>query len=111
MQIGFIGLGNQGGAIALRLLAQGADLTVWARRQATLEPFLAAGAKAAGTPAAVGAACSVVGVCVVNDDDVREVVLGPDGLLAGMRAGGVIAVHATVAPGTVVELEAIAARA
>jgi len=108
MRIGFIGLGNQGGPIALRMLAQGADLTVWGRRRAALEPFTAAGATAAETPAALAAGCEVVGVCVVGDDDVRQVITGPQGLLAGMRPGGVIAVHATVAPETVVELDALA---
>ena len=108
MRIGFIGLGNQGAPIAHRMLQGGADLTVWARRPAALEPFVAAGATAAETPAALAARCDVVGVCVVADDDVRQVVAGENGLIGAMRPGGVIAIHATVAPETVVALEALA---
>jgi 3-hydroxyisobutyrate dehydrogenase-like beta-hydroxyacid dehydrogenase len=41
-----------------------------------------------------------VGICVVNDDDVEDVLLRPDGVLAGMAAGGVIAIHSTIRPET-----------
>lgn len=109
MKVGFIGLGNQGGPIAQRMMQQGADLTVWARRREALEPFVAAGATAAPTPAALAQACDVIGVCVVADDDVRQVIAGEEGLLAGARRGAVIAVHATVAPQTVIDLEKQAA--
>jgi len=105
IRAGFIGLGNQGGAIAERMLSQGVDLRVWARRPEAMEPFVRLGAKTAPTPAALAAECDLVGVCVINDKDVRDVILGENGLLAGMKPGGVIAVHATVPPESVTELE------
>jgi 3-hydroxyisobutyrate dehydrogenase len=99
-RVGFIGLGSQGGPIARRIAGSGYRTALWARRPAALEAFADLGASSAATPAELGAASDLVGVCVVNDADVEAVVCGPDGVLAGMAAGGVIAVHSTVHPDT-----------
>ncbi len=99
-RVGFIGLGSQGGPMAAQIAASGMPLTVWARRPEALEPYAESGAIVAATPAELGAASEVVGICVVADADVEDVVLRDDGVLAGMAAGGVIAVHSTVHPDT-----------
>jgi 3-hydroxyisobutyrate dehydrogenase-like beta-hydroxyacid dehydrogenase len=65
-----------------------------------VEPFGDTAATVVGTPAAVGAASDVVGICVVADADAEDVVLRPDGVLAGMAPGGVVAVHSTIHPDT-----------
>lgn len=57
-----------------------------------------------GLPAELAAASDLVCVCVVSDDDVRDIITRPDGILAGLAAGGVIAVHSTVHPDTCAEL-------
>jgi 3-hydroxyisobutyrate dehydrogenase len=108
-RVGFIGLGSQGGPMARRIAEEGFPLTIWARRPATIEAFADTGATVAASPAEVGAASDVVGVCVVADADVEDVVLRPDGVLAGMRPGGIVAVHATVHPDTCRRLAARAA--
>jgi 3-hydroxyisobutyrate dehydrogenase-like beta-hydroxyacid dehydrogenase len=109
LTVGFIGLGDQGAPIARRIADAGWPLQVWARRPASLTAFDGAGAVVVDTPLAIGAACDVVGVCVVSDDDVREVVLRDGaGVLFGMQPGGVIAIHSTLLPATVVELAEIA---
>jgi 3-hydroxyisobutyrate dehydrogenase-like beta-hydroxyacid dehydrogenase len=82
-------------------------LTVWARRPQSTAPFEDL-AEVAPSPAALGAASDVVGICVMGDADVEEVVLRDDGVLAGMAPGGVIAIHSTVHPDT---CRALAARA
>ncbi|MEE3849471.1 NAD(P)-dependent oxidoreductase [Gordonia sp. LSe1-13] len=110
MRIGFIGLGSQGGPMAQRIIDAGEEVTLWARRPATLEPFAASGAKVAGSPAEVGAASDIVCLCVVADDDVLEVAAGPDGVLEGLSEGGIIVVHSTVHPDTCRELAKRAAR-
>jgi 3-hydroxyisobutyrate dehydrogenase-like beta-hydroxyacid dehydrogenase len=99
--VGFVGVGNQGGPIAHRIRAGGFPLTVWARRPQVLDELAAAGAIVAVTLAELGACSDVVGICVTTDDDVRDVVLGPSGLLSSMRAGSVVAIHSTVHPDTV----------
>jgi len=109
MRVGFIGLGSQGGPMARRIVEGGYDLTLWARRAATLEPFADTAAKSAGSPAELAAASDLVCVCVVGDDDVREVLNGDAGVLAGLASGGIIAIHSTVHPDTCRELAKSAA--
>ncbi|MFE3317130.1 NAD(P)-dependent oxidoreductase [Nocardia sp. NPDC059195] len=110
MRVGFIGLGSQGGPMARRIVEAGFPTTLWARRSASLEPYADTAASAADSPAALGAAADLVCVCVVGDADVREVVTGEHGVLAGMAAGSVLAVHSTVHPDTCRHLSEIAAR-
>lgn len=110
MRVGFIGLGNQGGPIVRHLLAGGYPVKLWARRADALEPFLAAGATAAASPAELAAASDLVGVCVWNDDDVMSVMTDENGLLAGATAGTVVAVHSTTRPATCTDLAEHAAR-
>ncbi|MFD0689639.1 NAD(P)-dependent oxidoreductase [Actinomadura fibrosa] len=99
-RVGFIGLGSQGGPMARRIAQERHDLTIWARRPASTAPFADTAASVAPTPADLGAASDVVGVCVVADADVEDVLLRPDGVLAGMSPGGVVAIHSTVHPDT-----------
>ncbi|MHC5257763.1 NAD(P)-dependent oxidoreductase [Streptomyces sp. UC4497] len=106
---GFIGLGSQGAPMARRIVDAGLPLTLWARRPASLEPFAGTKAEVADTPAELASLCDVVGVCVVGDADVEEVVLGDSGVLAGLRPGAVLAVHSTVHPDTCRRLGALAA--
>jgi 3-hydroxyisobutyrate dehydrogenase len=109
MRVGFIGLGSQGGPMARRIVEGGYDLTLWARRPATLESFADTAAKTAGSPAELAAASDLVCLCVVGDDDVREVLNGDTGVLAGLASGGIIAIHSTVHPDTCRELAKSAA--
>ena len=107
-RVGFVGLGDQGAPIARRIAAAGFPLGVWARRPESLESFAGTAAFTASTLEQLGDWSDVVGVCVVNDDDVRQVVLSPGGLLDGMRRGSCLVVHSTVAPATCEELGAAA---
>jgi 3-hydroxyisobutyrate dehydrogenase len=104
MHLGFIGLGSQGGPMARRIIDGGFPTTLWARRPATLEPFADTAAKVAGSPAELAAASDLVCLCVVGDTDVAELTGGELGVLAGLKPGGVIAVHSTVHPNTCREL-------
>ncbi|WP_045875744.1 NAD(P)-dependent oxidoreductase [Pseudofrankia sp. DC12] len=99
-KVGFIGLGSQGEPMARRIVDAGFPLTVWARRPAAVEPFADTAATTAATPAELGAASDIVGICVVADVDVTDVVLRPDGVLAGMDAGGLLMLHSTIHPDT-----------
>jgi 3-hydroxyisobutyrate dehydrogenase len=100
MRVGFIGLGSQGGPMARRILEAGFPTTLWARRAATLEPFASTAAAVAASPAALGAASDLVCICVVDDADVEQVLGGADGVLTGMRPGGILTIHSTVHPAT-----------
>jgi 3-hydroxyisobutyrate dehydrogenase len=106
-RIGFVGLGMQGAPIARRIIDAGHPTTLYARRAASLEPFRSTPAEVASTLTELGAACDVVGVCVMDDAQLDAVLLGDEGILAGMAARGPVAaertviVHSTVHPDTV----------
>ncbi len=93
--IGFIGLGSQGGPMAERIVAAGYPLTVWARRAEALEPFVAAGATAAESVAALAAAVDIACICVVDDAGVAAIT---DALLPALRAGSLLVIHSTILP-------------
>lgn len=103
---GFLGLGNIGLPMAKRLAAAGLPTTVFDVVPERVAELVAAGAKAAATPREVAAASDVIGVCVRDDDDVRGVMAGADGILAGAARGLVVTIHSTVQPGTVEEVAA-----
>lgn len=107
MKIGFVGLGDQGTPMALRILQAGFELTVYARRPEVPGRFAGLGARVAGTLTALGAECDIVCVCVVDDDQVRDVALGGN-VLAAMRPGSVLIIHSTVSPDTCRELADVA---
>jgi 3-hydroxyisobutyrate dehydrogenase-like beta-hydroxyacid dehydrogenase len=108
-RVGFIGLGDMGGALATRIIGAGFPTVLWARRRHVLTSFEEAGAEAAPTPADLAAGVDMVGICVWDDDAVRQVMNGPQGVLAGCRPGTVVAIHSTVLPATCRELATVAA--
>lgn len=111
IRAGFIGLGNQGKPIAAHLAPQGLATIVYDVVPGPVAELVAAGARAAKSPKEVGQNADVVGICVPEDEHVRAVVFGENGLLAGMQKGGVILIHSTVLPETVdAVFEAAAAR-
>ena len=103
-RLGYIGLGNMGAPMAQRLLDWPGGLVVCDARAEALEPFTAAGASAASTPADVAAQASIISVTVLDDAQVREVVCGPHGILSTAQPGTVVAIHSTISDTTAVEL-------
>lgn len=99
-RVGFIGLGSQGAPMARRIVEEGFPLTLWARRRESVEPFRDTAATVASSPAELGAASDIVGICVVSDADVEDVLLNSNGVLAGMSPGGIVAIHSTIHPET-----------
>jgi len=104
LRVGFIGLGNIGMPMAKRLPAAGLPTTVYDVAADRVQALVAAGAKAAASPRELAAASDVIGVCVRDDADVRVVLLGDDGILAGAARGTVVAIHSTVQPETVIAM-------
>lgn len=98
MRIGFVGLGIMGRPMALNLLKGGHEVTVWARRQESMAPLIEAGAHAAASPAAVAAQSDVVFSMVADAPDVREVMLGAQGVAQGAHAGLIAVDMSTIPP-------------
>ena len=101
VRVGFVGLGNIGKPMALRLAASGLPLHVYDVAPGPLVELGAAGAEVAGSVAEVAGAVDVLCVMVRDDDQVRAV--AAEVLESGARP--VVVVHSTVAPGTPAELE------
>src|SRR3954453_8611045 len=98
-RVGFVGLGIMGSRQAANLARAGHELTVYNRTRATAEAWVAEHAgTGAASPAAVGAASDLVISMVVDGDQVREVLLGEDGVAAGAAPGTLCVDMTTIAP-------------
>ena len=96
MKVAFVGLGVMGGPMARHLATKGHEVTVYNRTAAKAAAWVAAnGGKSAATPRDAATGADMVMVCVGNDDDVRSVIYGNDGVLAGIKKGGVVVDHTT----------------
>lgn len=95
-KVAFIGLGVMGYPMAGHVKKAGMDVCVYNRTQSKAEQWCKEyGGDMAPTPAEAASVCDVVLVCVGNDDDVRQVVLGEEGALAAMKSGAVLVDHTT----------------
>ena len=109
-RIGFVGLGVMGFPMAGHLVKAGHEVTVFNRNPTRAQAWTGAfTGKSVATPREVGAACDVVMLCVGNDNDVRSVMTGADGVLAGMAAGGIVVDHTTTSAELAREMAALCA--
>jgi len=104
-RIGWIGAGVMGRPMAGHLLAKGYQLTVHSRSRDKAEPLLARGASWAATPRAATAETDVVFTMLAFPDDVRTVLLGPDGVLALARPGQTFVDMSTSEPSLAREID------
>lgn len=110
MRVAFVGLGVMGYPMAGYLSKAGHDTVVFNRTAAKAEQWIAEfGGSSATTPGDAADGADIVFVCVGNDDDVREVVLGDAGILNRMAAGGIIVDHTTASATIAREIHAAAA--
>ncbi len=106
MDIAFIGLGVMGYPMAGHLARAGNRVRVYNRTPEKARRWVQDyGGESAATPREAAAGMALACLCVGNDDDVRSVVLGPDGALAGLAEGAVIVDHTTASAGLARELE------
>jgi 3-hydroxyisobutyrate dehydrogenase-like beta-hydroxyacid dehydrogenase len=102
MRVGFVGLGDQGAPIAQRMATLGEfETVVWARRAEPLAPFRGS-AEIAGSLAELGQGLDVLSTCVFDAAGTCEVLFGPGGAADGMKSGGIVICHSTVAPAEIV---------
>jgi 3-hydroxyisobutyrate dehydrogenase-like beta-hydroxyacid dehydrogenase len=96
-KVAFLGLGVMGYPMAGHLLKKGGhDVTVYNRTAAKAQQWAKEyGGKHAATPREAAKDCDFVMMCVGNDDDVRSVVYGDNGALAGMKKGAILVDHTT----------------
>jgi 3-hydroxyisobutyrate dehydrogenase len=111
-KVAFLGLGVMGFPMAGHLALAGHEVTVYNRSAPKAQAWVAEfKGRAAPTPREAAAGADIVFCCVGNDDDLRSVVLGADGALAGMKAGAVFVDHTTASANVARELDAQARQA
>ncbi|MEX0329796.1 MAG: 2-hydroxy-3-oxopropionate reductase [Puniceicoccaceae bacterium] len=97
-KIGFIGLGIMGKPMSLNLMKAGYDLVVYARSQDVREALAAAGAAIADSPKAVAEEADCIITMLPNSPEVKEVVLGANGIIEGVREGSILIDMSSIAP-------------
>ncbi len=111
-RVAFLGLGVMGGPMAGHLARAGHSVTVYNRTAAKAAEWVAAHAgltvASASTPRQAAEQADIVFICVGNDDDLRSVVLGEDGALAGLKPGGLLVDHTTASADVARELALLA---
>ncbi|MFY9458165.1 MAG: NAD(P)-dependent oxidoreductase [Aquabacterium commune] len=115
-RVAFIGLGTMGAPMAAHLLRAGHHVTVHNRTATRAQAWLnehadavtPARAQTAATPAEAARDATVVFTCVGNDDDLREVVSGPQGVFQTLQPGGIVVDHTTASADVARELAAAA---
>lgn len=111
-QVGFCGLGVMGYPMAGHLASAGHSVSVYNRTSARADAWVAEySGTALPTPRDIAANSDIVMLCVGNDADVRAVVLGPDGVLAGAHSGLIVVDHTTTSAELAREISAACAAA
>jgi 3-hydroxyisobutyrate dehydrogenase/2-hydroxy-3-oxopropionate reductase len=111
-RLAFLGLGVMGYPMAGHLARAGHSVTVYNRSAAKAQGWVQEfGGRSAATPRLAAQDADIVLCCVGNDDDLRSVVLGADGALAGMKAGACLVDHTTASAQVARELYAAAQQA
>jgi 2-hydroxy-3-oxopropionate reductase len=108
-KIGFIGLGIMGKPMSKNLLKAGYPVVVLDHNKAAVAEVVALGAEAANTPAEVGASADIIITMLPNSPQVKEVVLGANGVLEGASAGKIFVDMSSIAPLVSRELETVLA--
>lgn len=110
LKVGFIGLGDMGGPMAVNLAKAGIDLTVFDLRDEAMSTAERHGARRAASVGDVANSVDLVCTCVLYDHQVREIFLGEEGIIATAKPGLVAIVHSTVYPELVLEIAEAADR-
>ena len=111
VKVAFIGLGVMGFPMAGHMKNAGHDVTVYNRTAAKARDWAKKyGGKWAPTPAEAAKGTAIVCACVGNDDDLRSVVYGDKGILAGMARGAIFVDHTTASANVAREVAAEASK-
>jgi 3-hydroxyisobutyrate dehydrogenase-like beta-hydroxyacid dehydrogenase len=102
--VGFVGAGQLGEPMVLRLLEAGVPVTTYARRPEVRDRLAARGARLAASVAELAADSDILISCVFSDAQLMEIGSGPDGFIANIKPGGIFVSHTT---GTLTTLESL----
>ncbi len=111
MNLGFVGLGDMGSLIVPRLIAAGHKVTGWNRTKAKAAELIAGGMNWADTPREAAKDAEIVFSIVTDSKAVKAVALGTDGIIAGLKKGGIFIDMSTIEPDASREIAAEFAKA
>ncbi|MEM0053076.1 MAG: 2-hydroxy-3-oxopropionate reductase [Nitrososphaeria archaeon] len=97
-KIGFIGLGIMGKPMAKNLIKAGFKLTVWNRTASKMKELIDMGAEGANSPKEVAEKSNVIITMLTDSPDVEEVILGPSGVIEGVKKGSIVIDMSTISP-------------
>ncbi len=103
--VGFVGLGKMGTPLAVNIQKAGYPMVVYDAREEATKPLLEGGARLADSPAEVARLSDVIATCLPRPQVIEEVVRGPDGILEGIRPGGIYLDISTCGPNLIRSLE------
>jgi len=103
--VGFIGLGNMGGGMAKNIQKAGYPMVVYDLREEAARPLLEGGARLASSPEEVACLCDVTFTSLPGPREIEEVSLGAEGVLAGIKPGGIFIDLSTSRPTLIREIE------
>lgn len=103
-KIAVIGLGKMGAGLAHNIQKSGLDLVVFNRTASKAQVFVNSGATLARTPREAASQASIVLTSLMDDDSVRQAVISPDGILAGLTPGSIHLCATTISPDLAKEL-------
>lgn len=103
MNIGFIGIGIMGRPMAKNLIKAGYALTVY-DKYSNVDDLVALGAKKASSNKDVASQCEIIITMLPNSPQVKEAVLGADGVLEGAKKGSILVDMSSIAPGAAQEI-------
>ena len=106
-RVGFIGLGVMGKPMALNLRKKGHDLVVHSRSRGPVDELVAAGARAASSPAEVAAQATVIITMLPDTPDVERVLKAPDGVLSTLRKDSLVIDMSSISPVVTKQLAAL----
>jgi 3-hydroxyisobutyrate dehydrogenase-like beta-hydroxyacid dehydrogenase len=107
MEIGYVGLGGMGHAMASNLISKGHTLRVWNRSPGKAADLVATGATLVEHPGQAAAGDGIVFTMVADDAALEQVVGGPDGIAARLGPGGIHVSMSTVSPETTRRIAAL----
>ena len=102
-RIAFVGLGTMGAAMAANLRRAGFEVTGWNRSEGRGDDLAGLGGSVAASAGEAARAADVVVICVSDTPDVEAVLFGADGVVEGLREGGLVVDCSTISPGATAE--------
>ena len=103
--VGFIGLGNMGGGMSANIQRAGYPMVVYDLREEAAKPLLEGGAILANSPSEVASLCDITLTSLPGPKEVESVSTGPEGVLQGMKPGGIFVDLSTSRPTLIREVE------